>query len=262
MFEPRKEVICNGMWTPSMTIKYSAKVAMGVITRQMDGFGNEIDQARMFLEMFAPSSYPYPQTTKLEHSDRIAFVDNQYLEQINMSGYQIIADGIMTDIQGIPLMIKSADCAPVFIYDPIKHAVGLFHCGWRGTAKKLVAKGVRKMEFFYNSKPRDLVAVIGPHIGAMNNDYEVGEDVLEAFTERYRDIAPFFCENRMNKGHYFLNLAGAIITSLLEVGVMEYNIQQSFISTTTPTGRGLFYSHRGDGEARKGRTSPMVAVLK
>jgi hypothetical protein len=168
----------------------------------------------------------------------------------------------MTNISGVPLMIKSADCAPVFIYDPVNHAVGLFHSGWRGTAKKIAVKGVKKMEFFYNSNPRDLVAVIGPHIGAMNNDYEVGEDVLEVFSKRYKDVAPFFCENRRNKGHYFLNLAGAIITSLLEVGVLDYNIQQSFISTTTPTGRGLFYSHRGDGAARKGRTSPMVAVLK
>jgi polyphenol oxidase len=262
MFEPRKELICNGVWIPSMTIRYSSKVAMGVITKKMADYGDEIDQVRIFLEMFAPNSYPYPHTTKLEHGDRIAVVDNQYLEQVNMSGYQVIADGIMTNIPGMPLVVRSADCAPVFIYDSINQAVGLFHCGWRGTAKKLVAKGVKKMKDLYGSEARNLIAVIGPHIGAMDNDYEVGEDVLDAFSKNYKDIVPFFCDNRNNDGHYFLNLSGAIIVSLLEVGLMEYNIQQSFISTTSLTGAGLFHSHRREGDDRKGRTSPMVAVLK
>ncbi|MDA3815117.1 MAG: polyphenol oxidase family protein, partial [Patescibacteria group bacterium] len=220
------------------------------------------DQIRIFLEIFAPSSYHYPHITKLEHGDKIAVIDNQYLEQINMSGYEVVADGIMTDIPGMPLVVRSADCAPVFIYDSINHAVGLFHCGWKGIAKKLVEKGVKKKEDIYGSDPRNLTAVIGPHAGAFNNDYEVGEDVLDAFSKSYKDVTPFFCENRRNKGHYFLNIAGAIIVSLLEVGMVEYNIQQSFISTMSPTGRALFHSHRAEGKERKGKTSPMVAVLK
>jgi len=159
MFEPRKELICNGVWIPSMTIRYSSKVAMGVITKKMADYGDEINQVRIFLEMFAPSSYPYYQRTRLNHGDKIVVVDYQYLEQINQSGYQVIADGIMTDIPGMPLVVRSADCAPVFIYDPINHVVGLFHSGWRGTAKKIATRGVKKMKDLYGSEARNMKLV-------------------------------------------------------------------------------------------------------
>jgi YfiH family protein len=262
MFEPKKEVICNGVWIPSSIVKHSSKIALGVLTKQMDFLGDEKEKVANFLHMFAPNSYPHYQRTKLNHGDKIVTVDYQYLEQINMSGYQIIADGIMTDIPGMPLLVRGADCASVCIYDPVNQAVGLFHCGWRGTAKKLAVKGVKRMQDFYGSEPRDLVIIIGPHAGALTNEYEVGEDVLKEFSLRYKDIAPFFCESRRNKGKYLLSLAGAITISLLEVGVLEYNVQQSYISTMGLTGGGLFHSERIERERREGRTSPMVAVLK
>ncbi len=262
MFEVKKEVICNGVWIPSYIVKHSSKIALGVLTKQMDFLGDEKEKVANFLDMFAPNSYPHYQRTKLDHGDNIVAVDYQYLAQVNQSGYQIIADGIMTDIPGIPLIVRSADCASVCIYDPTNYAVGLFHCGWRGTAKKIAAKGVMKMKGFYGSEPRNLIVIIGPHAGALTNEYEVGEEVLKIFSRRYKDTAPFFCESRRNKGKYLLSLAGAITTSLLEAGVMEYNIQQSYISTMSPTGRGLFHSERIERERREGRTSPMVAVLK
>ena len=43
------------------------------------------------------------------------------------------ADGLMTPLNGICLVIRSADCVPVFMYDRERRILGAVHSGWRGT---------------------------------------------------------------------------------------------------------------------------------
>jgi polyphenol oxidase len=75
-------------------------------------------------------------------------------------------DGLMTDVPGVLLGMGTADCVPVLVVDVRKKVVAAFHAGWRGTVAGIVEKGVAKMGAEYGSRVEDLVAAVGPSIGA------------------------------------------------------------------------------------------------
>ncbi len=90
------------------------------------------------------------------------------------------ADGVMTDEHGVALVVQVADCVPLLMADPRTGAVAAVHAGWRGTAANIAAAAVRRLQQQYGCRPEDLVAAIGPCIGACC--YQVGPEVREAFT--------------------------------------------------------------------------------
>lgn len=92
-------------------------------------------------------------------------------------------DGLITDIPGVLAAVGTADCVPVLVVDVARRAVGAFHAGWRGTVAGIVGQGIAAMREEYGSRVEDLVAAVGPSIGACC--YAVGEEVRGAFGERY-----------------------------------------------------------------------------
>lgn len=92
-------------------------------------------------------------------------------------------DGLITDASGVLLGAGTADCVPVLVVDPVKRAVGAFHAGWRGTAGRIVEHGIEAMRKEYGSDPHDLLAAVGPSIGACC--YTVGEEVRERFAAEF-----------------------------------------------------------------------------
>jgi YfiH family protein len=88
-------------------------------------------------------------------------------------GFQGDADGLITDMPGLPIAIATADCVPVVLVSDTARAV--VHAGWRGVAAGVVTVAVEAMERAGNPIT---AAVIGPHIGPCC--YEVGEDVVSA----------------------------------------------------------------------------------
>lgn len=54
------------------------------------------------------------------------------------------ADGMITQIKGLALAIKSADCLPIFLFDNKNKVISAIHAGWRGTALKIVKKALKK----------------------------------------------------------------------------------------------------------------------
>jgi YfiH family protein len=92
-------------------------------------------------------------------------------------------DGLMTDVPGVLLAVGTADCVPVLVVDVVKRAVAAFHAGWRGTVAGIVEQGVAGMLEQYGSRVEDLVAAVGPSIGACC--YAVGEEVRAGFRERF-----------------------------------------------------------------------------
>lgn len=87
------------------------------------------------------------------------------------------ADIILTDRPQVTLLMRFADCVPILLYDPVRRAVGLAHAGWQGTVQHVGAQAVAAMQRAYGSRPADLLAAIGPAIGA--HHYAVGPEVIE-----------------------------------------------------------------------------------
>ncbi len=89
------------------------------------------------------------------------------------------ADIVGTDLPDVAVAVQAADCAPILLADPSAGVVAAAHAGWRGLAARAPAAAVAMFVDRWKSRPGDLVAAIGPSIGACC--YEVGADVREAF---------------------------------------------------------------------------------
>lgn len=156
-------------------------------------------------------------------------------------------DGLVTDRPGIVLVVYVADCVPLYFVDPVRRAVGLAHSGWRGTAAGMGARMVRAMGEYFDTRPEDLYAAIGPSI--CRDCYEVSKDVAEQF-QKYQAVSP-----GKEPGKYHLDLWEANRRILLEAGVREERIEVTDLCTCCNSD--YLFSHR----ASKGRRGNLGAFL-
>ena len=215
------------------------------------------------------ASHPWPLVTLRQvHSDIIHFVDS-------LAESQPTGDGLITATPGVLLGIQTADCLPILLVDPKRRAAGVFHAGWRGTLKRIVEKGVGEMRRRFGSRPRDIMAAIGP--GIHGCCYQVGREVREQFESQFAYAAKLFREVEQRDpvrekypmlfltarppGHnvlpkkIFLDLVEANRQQLLAVGVAAKSIEASPLCTNCRPD--LLFSYR----AEKGRTGRMMGVV-
>ena len=123
------------------------------------------------------------------------------------------ADGVVAHHTGMVCAVMTADCLPVLLSDRAGKSVGIAHAGWRGLAGGIVENVVLAMD----EPPRDLIAYVGPGIGA--RCYEVGEDVRKAFVDRDPAAARSFAPRQ--NGKYLVDLYGLARQRLAAAGVAE-----------------------------------------
>ena len=87
-------------------------------------------------------------------------------------------DGLVTNTPGLAILVFTADCTPILLWDPVTGAVGAAHAGWRGTAADIAGETVRTMQDAFGCNPADIRAAIGPNIGFCH--FETGADVPQA----------------------------------------------------------------------------------
>lgn len=150
------------------------------------------------------------------------------------------SDALVTGTPGICLMILTADCVPVLLYDPEAGVVGAVHAGWKGTLGAIVQKTVQVLEQTFASKPRNMYAGIGPSIGPCC--FEVGPEVLHQF-EAVLGPKDLLYGNGESRGHIDLWTANA--RQLIQAGVPEAHIEQSSLCTCHHVD--TFFSHRCEG---------------
>lgn len=80
-------------------------------------------------------------------------------------------DGLVTNLPGQLLAIYVADCAAIYLVDPVKYAIALLHSGKKGTEGNILGNAVSTMKSEYGSDPAKLVCVVSPCIRPP--DYEV-----------------------------------------------------------------------------------------
>lgn len=85
-------------------------------------------------------------------------------------------DALMTDAPEALIVVKTADCVPVLLFDPVRHTVAAVHSGWKGTALNIVAKTIDALGDEYGCKPKDMLAAIGPSICAKHYDVTDAKD--------------------------------------------------------------------------------------
>ena len=173
-------------------------------------------------------------TVRQVHSDIIRFVDHRFVDGfVDSPAEPLVGDGLITSTPGLLLGIQTADCLPIILVDRKRHAVGVFHAGWRGTVRRIVEKGVGEMIRHFRSNPRDLIAAIGP--GIHGCCYEVGEEVREQFESQFAYAASLFREveefNEVREKYPMLFLTArapghSILPKKIFLDLVEANRQQ------------------------------------
>ena len=132
------------------------------------------------------------------------------------------ADAIVTNIPDCPVMVLTADCVPIIIYDPKKHIVGVVHAGRMGTQKGIFPNAVKTLSHEYGSKPKDLIVGMGPAIRGCC--YEVDELCALPFIERSSINSRFVRKAGHEK--FFLDLPKSNLLEGCEAGILKKNIYQ------------------------------------
>lgn len=73
-------------------------------------------------------------------------------------------DGIISNLPGLPIMVRFADCQGALFYDPVARVIAAVHCGWRGNAQNILGKTVAQMVADFHCDPRDILVGIGPSL--------------------------------------------------------------------------------------------------
>lgn len=154
-------------------------------------------------------------------------------------------DGIMTDQPGCALTMNYADCTPIFLFDPLNHAMGLGHAGWMGAVRDLPGALVRAMTAEFGSDPATLIAGVGPAIGPCC--YEVAEPLIGQVKDTFTDAESLLLNGQngapqANEGHLYFDLPQANRSRLRRAGV--HDIEMSGLCTACRTD--LFFSHRAE----------------
>lgn len=121
------------------------------------------------------------------HGSDILIINRDDIVPIHDS---IKADAVITDSFGLELVIQTADCQAVLLYDPVKKVAGAVHSGWKGNVLDILGKTVKKMNEAFGSDPSDIRAVIGPSLGPccaefMNFRTELPEKFWEYGDEKH-----------------------------------------------------------------------------
>ncbi len=165
------------------------------------------------------------------------------------------ADALVTMEKGVPLMILSADCAPVLFAGKDQKVVGAAHAGWRGATSGIITSTTTMMVDLGVS-PEALQVAIGPTIRGCC--YEVDEPVAEAVRETYRRLSVHQGEaltpSVKKPGHFMLDIPTLIREELLSLGITSEHVHDTGICTHCDE---RFFSHRREN----GRTGRQGAYI-
>ena len=161
-------------------------------------------------------------------------------------------DAMICREKHIPLVVFSADCGTILLYDPVQEAIGAVHAGWRGVASGLAAKTVRRMQEAFGTEPGDLLAATGPSIGTCC--FETDDDVPEAMRRALGAAAEPYMVRRGEKWH--IDLKGINALWLRQAGVQRIDV----CPDCTGCHPERWWSHRKMGD-RRGAQAALIALI-
>lgn len=153
------------------------------------------------------------------------------------------ADGMVTRLSGVALLVRVADCVPVLLADPGRAVVGVAHAGRKGLAAGIVPATLARMR---DLGARQVVGWVGPHV--CGGCYEVPADLR---AEVASVVPEAFAETSW--GTPSLDVGAGVVAQLEAAGVEVVDA-----STCTVESDSL-YSYRRQGAAA-GRFGGVVWV--
>ena len=136
------------------------------------------------------------------------------------------ADGQITSTKNLVLIVKTADCLPLFVFDNKNKKIGLIHMGWRSAQAGII-----------DNISVDLSnALVVAGVGLRKCCYRVGEEFLQI--DR---LAPFV---EKKEDFFYLDIINFAKSNLLRRGLKEINFYDLGICSYCSKDR--FFSYRRD----------------
>lgn len=147
------------------------------------------------------------------------------------------ADAAVTRLPGLALAVKTADCAPVLLWDETAGVIAAVHSGWQGTLQNIVAPSVAAM-IAQGAEPDRIQAMIGPCL--QQGNFPIGSDLHDKFVTQNAGYADFFIPSGTEPGKYLFDNTGLILAQLKRCGVTQVTADR----TCTIAQSNRYYSYR------------------
>ena len=243
----------NGFSTRLGGVSEMPQDALSLAGFNDDAAENILENRRRFLKLF-PGDWALAGCWQVHGADvRVVESAQEAKPAENERGDTIYCDVIVSNATGVLAGVKTADCVPILIGDPVTGGFAAVHAGWRGTLATAVVAGVNRLVQQYDAKPENLRVAIGASAGPCC--YEVGTDVIDAFTNRFSG-ANLFTTTR--PGHAKVDLLKANRDQLESSGVIPERIHIAPICTMCRTD--LFFSYRKE-KSLHGKVGRLMAVV-
>ena len=143
-------------------------------------------------------------------------------------------DALVTNIPGLTLTIRFADCQAFVLYDPTKNVIAVIHAGWKGMCKKIITSTFTLLQKEWNIDPKDVFVGAGPSLCT----------ACAEFTDPLRE-APELASFIAGRS---IDLQASATAELLSLGVRQENIER--MSDCTRCHPETYWTYRGgDREA-------------
>lgn len=221
-----------------------------------DSAENILENRRRFLKLFPSASGNWALAGCWQVHGSAARVINNLAEAKpaeDARGDTIYCDAIVSNAPGVLAGVKTADCVPILLGDPITGAFAAVHAGWRGTLAAIATKALERMSAEYNTRSGDVQVAIGPAAGACC--YEVGTDVIAGFGRSFPE-QDLFTETR--KDHACIDLLKSNREQLIAAGVDPNRISVAPLCTMCRTD--LFFSYRREKNVQ-GKVGRLMSVI-
>ena len=238
----------NGFSTRLGGVSKFPKDALNLSGFDIDSPENVFENRRRFLQIF-DGDYKIATAWQV-HGNDVKIVRGE----ADIENTDEKFDALVSDLQNVLVGVKTADCVPVLLGDAETKSFAAIHAGWRGTVQSIVVKTIEKMRVEFGTKAENITAAIG---AAAICDYEIGQDVIDAFREKFSDNHDrLFTSTR--EGHANVDLHLANREHLLSAGVLPENI---FVAPLCTMERNdLFFSYRKDRKVY-GKTGRLLSVI-
>lgn len=162
------------------------------------------------------------------HSSKVLLVTSsaQYTSTIE-------ADSLVTNLRGVKLSVKTADCVPILLCS--KNVVAAVHAGWRGAYDGIIQNTVEIME---RLAAIDIKAYIGPSIRQEN--YEVDQEFYKTFISQDKENERFFNNLHFDLPGYCKSILNRCeVVDISDEGIDTYSNPDKFYSYRYYTKNGL-----------------------
>ena len=179
------------------------------------------------------------------HSNKVIVINKK-----NKNSTKFISDAMITNLKGFGLGVVTADCVPIFLYDPESKIIGCIHAGWRGALSGIIENTIKKFKKL-NLKSK-IFAAIGPCIGAKS--YEVDLNFYKNFIVKSKNNTTYFLKKNKNKKLF--NLRKFVSDKLVKLNVKIDNVNHD-----TYKEKSRFFSYRRSQKMSENDYGRCISVI-